>query len=405
MLIINRPPNDIFTMRLFVRLTSQIKQPIDRIYMWSPILEPKYKHTETISRWTQYGPGKLDWKLNPSIVIEHNELKYRHMILDLMKRDIVVIGLKDHLTTGHFNPWLENRPTVAQSIRGLFESFDDKKFILFTSMENLEEYIKLDNLSIIPWGGDITNQIFEYKSLSPILDKDFNSPYTFVSLNRNYRHPRAILLSLLFGLGIHKHGMISCMFKDSITNLTKEIKWPFTTEQKKILTNGFRKFKNSNLLISDDIEIYQKDNNDNCSNFQNKLANYYRQTFVEIVNETSYTEKAFNLTEKTLNSIYGCNFPIILSSKGTVSFLRNMGLDLFDDIINHDYDSIEDPIDRMFAALRDNQELLTNNTRTKLLWQENKNRFLNNVSFVKDTMYNFYEKRAEEKFSKVLRDL
>lgn len=405
MLIINRPPNDTFTMRMFVRLTSQIKQPIDRIYMWSPILEPNYKHTETISRWTQYGFGELDWTEDPSIVIEHNELKYRHMILDLIKRDTVVIGLKDHLTTGNFNPWLEDCPTVARSIRGLFECFDDKKFVLFTSMENLEEYIKLDNLSIIPWGGDITNQIFEYKSLSPILDKDFNSPYTFVSLNRNYRHPRAILLSLLFGLGIHKHGMISCMFKDSITNLTKEIKWPFTSEQKKILNKGFRKFKNSDLLINDDLEIYQNHNNDNYSNFQNKLSKYYKQTFVEIVNETSYTEKAFNLTEKTLNSIYGCNFPIILSSKGTVSFLRNMGLDLFDDIINHDYDSIEDPIDRMFAALRDNQELLTNNTRTKLLWQENKNRFLNNVSFVKDTMYNFYEKRAEEKFSKVLRDL
>jgi hypothetical protein len=136
-----------------------------------------------------------------------------------------------------------------------------------------------------------------------------------------------------------------------------------------------------------------------------QLSKYYKQTFVEIVNETSYTEKAFNLTEKTLNSIYGCNFPIILSSKGTVSFLRDMGLDMFDDIIDHDYDSIEDPIDRMFAAITTNQELLTNNNRTKRLWQENKDRFLYNVSFVKNNMYDFYEKRAEEKFSEALRGL
>jgi hypothetical protein len=373
--------------------------------MWSPILEPHYKHTEIISRWTQYGFGELDWSEDPPIVIEHSELKYRHMILDLIKRDTIVIGLKDHLTTGNFNPWLEDCPTVARSIRGLFECFDDKKFVLFTSMENLEEYIKLDNLSIIPWGGDITNQISEYKSLLPIIEKDFDSPYTFVSLNRNYRHPRAVLISLLYGLDIYKNGMISCMFRDLITNLTKEIKWPFTSEQKKILNKGFRRFKNSDLLINDDLEIYQNHNNDNYSNFQNKLSKYYKQTFVEIVNETSYTEKAFNLTEKTLNSIYGCNFPIILSSKGTVSFLRNIGLDLFDDIINHDYDSIEDPIVRMFTAIIDNRELLTNNTKTKKLWQENKDRFLYNVSFVKHNMYNFYEKRAEEKFSKVLRDL
>ena len=392
-------------MRMFVRLTSQIKQPVDRIYMWSPILEPNYKHKEKITRWTQYGPGKLEWTEEPSIVIKHSEMKYRYMILDLIKRDIVVIGLKDHLTNGNFNPWVEKCPTVARSVRGLFESFDEKKFIFFTSMENLEEYIKLDNLSIIPWGGDITNQISEYKSLLPTIDKDFDSPYTFVSLNRNYRHPRAVLISLLYGLDIHKHGMISCMFKDLISNLTKEIKWPFSSEQKKILNKGFRRFKKSNLLINDDIEIYQKHNNDNYSNFQNKLSKYYKQTFVEIVNETSYTEKAFNLTEKTLNSIYGCNFPIILSSKGTVSFLRDMGLDMFDDIIDHDYDSIEDPIDRMFAAITTNQELLTNNNRTKRLWQENKDRFLYNVSFVKNNMYDFYEKRAEEKFSEALRGL
>lgn len=405
MLIINRPPNDIFTMRLFVKLTSKINKLNDRIYMWSPILEPNYYHMETIERWTQFGLGPIDWTQNPPIYVEHSELKYRHMILNYIKNDIIVIGLKDHLTTGNFNPWVEDAPAVVRSLKGLFETFDDKKFILFTSMENLENYIKLDNLSIIPWGGDITNQLSEYRSLSPIVDKDFSSPYNFVSLNRNYRNPRAVLISLLFGLDIHKHGMISCMFKDDISSLIKTVKWPFSDVQKKLLMDGFRKFKKSKLLINDDREIYHNDNNNNVGNFQNKLTQYYQKTFIEIVNETSYTEKSFNLTEKTLNSIYACNFPIILSSKGTVNFLRTMGLDMFDDIINHDYDLIEDPIDRMFSAITDNRELLIDNTRVKQLWKENKDRLLKNVSFVKDNIYNFYGNRAETKFLKAIERL
>lgn len=405
MLIINRPPNDIFTMRMFVKLSSQISKPMDRIYMWSPILEPNYNYIETIDRWTQFGPGPIDWIQNPSITIEHNELKYRHMILNYIQKDIVVIGLKDHLTTGNFNPWLEEYPIIVRSLKGLFESFDEKKFILFTSMENLEEYIKCDNLYIIPWGGDITNQMFQYKSLSPITDKKFDSPYTFVSLNRGYRHPRAVLISLLFGLNLETHGMISCMFKDDISNLIEEIKWPFPSNQKKILNRGFKRFKKSDLLINDDKEIYQKNNNDNVSNFKNKLSHYYQQTFVEIINETSFTEKAFNLTEKTLNSIYGCNFPILLSSKGAVSFLRDIGLDMFDDIINHNYDLIENPNDRIFSAINDNLELLTNNKKIKILWKENKHRFLRNVDFVKKDLYNFYQIRAENEFSEILKVL
>jgi hypothetical protein len=195
------------------------------------------------------------------------------------------------------------------------------------------------------------------------------------------------------------------MFKDDISSLIKTVKWPFSDVQKKLLMDGFRKFKKSKLLINDDREIYQNDNNNNVGNFQNKLTQYYQKTFIEIVNETSYTEKSFNLTEKTLNSIYACNFPIILSSKGTVNFLRTMGLDMFDDIINHDYDLIEDPIDRMFSAITDNRELLIDNARVKQLWKENKDRLLKNVSFVKDNIYNFYGNRAETEFLKAIEGL
>jgi hypothetical protein len=394
-------------MRMFVKLSSQFTQPVDRIYMWSPILEPNYYHMEEIHRWKQLGEGEGPefWETLPVIEIEHSEEKYRNLILNYIKKDIVMIGIKDHLTTGNFNPWLDENPAVIASLVTLFESYNNKKFILFTSMEKLEEYIKCDNVDIVPWGGDITNQISEYKSLNPVIEKDFNSPYTFVSLNRGFRHPRAILLSLLFGLNVDKCGLISCMFKNDIMDLNKEIKWPFTNKQKEILNRGFQKFKKTDLLINDDKEIYQKHNNDNSSNFQNKLSHYYRRTFVEIVNETSYTEKAFNLTEKTLNSIYACNFPIILSSKGTISFLRDMGLDMFDDIIDHRYDSINSPIDRMFSAITDNLELLTNNEKTKRLWKENKHRFLKNVDFVKTDLYDFYQKRAEDKFFEILKGL
>jgi hypothetical protein len=314
--------------------------------------------------------------------------------MDNVKNDLIILGIKDHLTGIDFNPWTQSEPNMVVWLNQLAEYYADKTIILFTSLENLEVYITPTNVKIIPWGGDITNHQREYRQLEPVLEKNLDSNYTFLSLNRNKRSHRAMLVSLLYGLNLEQHGLISCMFKDSITDLYEYTNWP----EQDIYKQGFNKFKDSELVLNDDYIIYNNKNNDNVTNFKNKLMPYYQNTFVEIVTETSYTEKCFNLTEKTLNSIYGCNFPIILSSQGTVAFLRNIGMDVFDDIINHRYDSIEDPSNRLHTAITDNIELLTNSTKVKELWSHNKFRFINNIDFAKTVLYNFYTTRTFEKF-------
>jgi hypothetical protein len=316
-----------------------------------------------------------------------------------MKSNLIIIGVKDHLSSGNFNYWKDSTPVIAEYLKNLFEYYPDKKFVLLTSVENLESYINLNNTRIVPWGGDITNHQKAYKALDPVLDKNFDSNYTFLSLNRNKRAHRAMLVSLLYGLDLDKHGLISCMFQDSIDDLYDYTQWP----ELEICRQGFNKFKSSKLTLNDNPEIYTNGNNDNVSNFKNKLSNYYRDTFVEIITETSYTEQCYNLTEKTLNSIYGCCFPILLCSQGSVAFLRNMGMDMFDDIINHRYDMIADPADRLYAAINDNIAVLTN-PNIKEIWQHNKHRFMNNVDFARETLYNFYSTRAESVFSKSIHD-
>ena len=131
-----------------------------------------------------------------------------------------------------------------------------------------------------------------------------------------------------------------------------------------------------------------------------KLVDYYKNTFVEIICETTYTENSFLITEKTQHSVFGCSFPIWVSSPGTVKFMREMGLDVFDDIIDHSYDIVENPIDRMYLAISKNKELLTN-PNIKDIWKENMPRFIKNVEFVKKGMYDFYSNRATKQISKL----
>lgn len=397
MIILKRPPGDSFTFRLFVDLVSKVKQPKSPIYLWSAVLDPTYALKSNLAI-----PEYVEQPVDDSIWYFETELYYRNRIAEGIKSDLILLGIKDHLTSGDFNYWSDKLPSISVYLDDMFDFYNDKKFILFTSVENLSSYIDRPNVKIIPWGGDITNHKKEYQTLEPILDKNINSDKTFLSLNRNKRSHRAMLVSLLYGMRMNNDGLISCMFKDSIEDLFDYTKWKVSNE--KVYSEGFKLLKSSDLSLNDSKEIYHNNNNDNVSNFKNKLSDYYRNTFVEIISETSFTESCFNLTEKTLHSIYGCSFPILLCSKGSVQFLRDMGLDMFDDIVNHSYDEIDDPAIRLEHAILSNKELLTNNSRTKKLWLDNQQRFKNNVDFCRERMYNFYYSRSIRMFDEIIND-
>jgi len=351
--ILKRPPGDEFSFRLFFQLVSQIKQPKDVFYFWSICIDPAYNR---ISHFV----GEQEFY--------ENEIIYRNAIMGNIKNDLIIMGIKDHLTTR-----MLDGPVMVEWLREMFQYYHDKKFILFTSLENL--IIDEPNVRIIPWGGCINNHRQEYLKLEPVLDKNYNSQYNFLTLNRNYRPHRVWLLSLLRDLNLTKHGLLSCMFAKDVPGIEPN--------------------------ILDKYEIYNNHQNDNVNNFNNKLRNYYRDTFVEIVSETSYLEDAFNVTEKTLNSIYGCSFPIFISSAGTVKFLRNMGIDVFDDVVDHAYDDIQDHEERLNTAIRLNADLLTDNQKVKALHKKHIDRFVQNVDFAKNKLYNYYTDRATDMFLKI----
>lgn len=377
---INRPPNDTFTFRLFFNLAKQFQHP-DWFYIWSSTLE---------------APKDKDWWAD--------ELKYRNTLFDYINSDTVVLGLKDHLTpTTGFNPWIENMPGIASYISDLTKFYSNKNFIIFTSLEKLDHYLDSPNSHIVPWGGDITNQMIQYPKIQPVLDKNFDSDRSFVSLNRNPRFHRAIAIYIMLAFDLDKKGYISCLFKDTLHYQNDIHNWIISEEIKKLINVGIDKINSAQFLSKDTVEIYSKNHpNDNVFNFETKLRTYYQDSFIEFVNETSFTEQCFLITEKTLNSIYGCNFPIWLSSKGTVRFLRDFGLDTFDDVIDHSYDDINDPTERLFRAISDNRSLIENLDKVKDLWVKNKKRFIDNVDFAKSTLYTRYANRAETRFHEVI---
>lgn len=375
--IYSRAPSDDFTFLLFKSLLSSVSVDYEAYYIWSNPPDQL---------------GHFIKNLNPT-------------------KPNIVIGIKDLLDMWKdYNWWADSCQEGTKLLIDLANNHPDKNFIIFTSLENLNlEIINVANIQVVPWGGDFVNQSDLYPTIEPVLDKNFNSDKTFISLNRNSRQHRLVLLSYLFGCGYDQQGHISYLgqcdpsvVQDDLLNI---MPWEFDIERhavarEKILL-GYKQIYNNKSLIVDNYSIYKDAVNNNVGNFNQKLRHYYKNSFVEIITESSFTPPAYLLTEKVINSIYGCNFPILLSGVGAVAHLREIGVDVFDDIINHNYDTIANPLDRIIFAIEDNRRLLLDSEYAKQLWQENQHRFLRNVNFAKTKLYQWYQDRAIAQFNNI----
>lgn len=110
-----------------------------------------------------------------------------------------------------------------------------------------------------------------------------------------------------------------------------------------------------------DINFY--DNPKNCfgpdminnNNFLSLLPEYNR-CGGSIVNETCGD---YTMTEKTFQAIMAGHPILVVGIKGSVSYLRDHGFDMFDDMLDHSYDSLDASPARVDKLFNDNKDIIT----------------------------------------------
>lgn len=124
---------------------------------------------------------------------------------------------------------------------------------------------------------------------------------------------------------------------------------------------------------------------DNIGNFI-KLKTTYKKSAINIITESLYNEVTGILTEKTLFAFASLQFPILIAHKGAVANARRYGFDMFDDIIDHSYDTLPNNI-RWEKALQLNKDLI-NNPPNNL-----QHRLLNNKTYLLEKYNDFLVKQ------------
>lgn len=84
----------------------------------------------------------------------------------------------------------------------------------------------------------------------------------------------------------------------------------------------------------------------------------FSHTYLHVVSETTVKDKIF-LTEKTWQPILAGQLFVIWGNRGIVAHLRDLGVDVFDDVVDHAYDEITDHRDRFGCLHKELDRLAT----------------------------------------------
>jgi len=167
----------------------------------------------------------------------------------------------------------------------------------------------------------------------------------FLCLNGRPDTHRYFVLQYLKDIGYIDKGLISLL------NRYNQFENSFLYENFKNLYEGDtnfidRLYKNKKVLELDitNNKLHQDD--------RSHFRKIYKNTSVSLVTETYADERpGCFITEKSWKPIANMHFPIWIAQKGIVSAFREMGYDVFDDFINHDYDKTSISKERWIGAI------------------------------------------------------
>jgi hypothetical protein len=211
----------------------------------------------------------------------------------------------------------------------------------------------------------------------------------WLSFNSSTKLHRVMAISYLLSKDYGDNGDFTFDFRHKIYKQPYQYKnfKPPSPELKTSFAKGHEKFKNKEF---NRIKISQFDSSNlaPAANYNNVLSPVYSTYGIEIITGTSFFEQTPLLSEKEIQSVWGMTFPIFLNGVGMVRELKSLfDLDLFDGVIDHSYDEIEDHFERMAAAIDRNQHLLDGSTDIHKLWTTNKHRFESNFDKIESVLY------------------
>ena len=271
--------------------------------------------------------------------------------------------------------------------------------------------LKLEDIIIISGAYHQFNDLIKYSSCFNAMIRfdifentthDTEPLYHFVSLARLARHHRILATIDIIERDLEKYGNISLGNNNSsIENKDNFLK-----------SKIFKKYEHKFPMYIDE-EILDT-NSKSKRNMYKATSKKISHAFINFVMESAYENKKNNLgvieswtvsslTEKSSKPFAWGQVPIFLNCANSLYKIRELGFDVFDDIIDHGYDSEINPINRIKLAVDQLEKICHWSLEDcRKFKQENIHRFENNRKILLD-LHNFkFEQIALDNLQKTL---
>lgn len=257
-------------------------------------------------------------------------------------------------------------------------SIDDKSFIF-------DHYLNFDDFENSVYTGGIlytTASFFLEKSPSWNSVPEFHVTKKLTFMSNKARDHRTLVSCVLANL-FDINDIAYSYTKKSANNIVEELLLgtDYAIDNSKQLVNKW-------ITVHHEKEIDRVDWHSYGTNhdvyFDKLFGELYENSAVSLITEPNFQENGSMLTEKTIMSIYAGHFLIWPGGWKSAKTAQRLGIDVFDDIINHDYQYIEHPGKRVVEAITSNLELLNNISKQEYLRNMNKDRLNKNLNLVRN---------------------
>ncbi len=319
---------------------------------------------------------------------ELSEIDYQSKIIFWVIMDSIV-------DTKTYDYYTQRKIKSIIELENICKLHKDKVFVLLLPQHNLQNHVSAKNLFI----SDFFNIQFSKKYIKCI-KKSFNRHW--VTFNRNPSPHRWALISYLSSKNMDKFGSVNFDCDYFLKEKYDFFKYfRFQEKVQKELRNGFYRINLGNVK-NDKITSFKENF---IENYNENLLPIYEQSALEIISGSLFFQPTPFFSEKEIQSIYGKVFPIFINTYKAVStWKEKFEIDVFEDVVDHSYDSIEDPTERLLSAIDLNMHLLNETTNLESLWLKNQERFEENCNKMDKILYdvNFQQKMDQEKIKNSL---
>ena len=113
----------------------------------------------------------------------------------------------------------------------------------------------------------------------------------------------------------------------------------------------------------------------------------FEPSCISIITEPCYYEREAMVTEKTLMAFLAGTIPIWFGGWKNSQSLAKLGFDVFEDIVDHSYETLEDPRERCTQSLERNLHLFNDFESLKTILEKNKTRLQHNVDLLMENVF------------------